>query len=34
MRNFSLDVLVDLIALIFFCADNNYGRETNQEETV
>jgi len=34
MRNFNLDVLIDLIALIFFCAENSYGRENNQEETA
>ncbi len=32
MKRFNLETLVDLIAIIFFMADNNYGRENNTEE--
>lgn len=33
MKNFGLDVLVDLIAMIFFCADNKYVKESNERES-
>ena len=32
MKRFNLETLVDLIAIIFFMADNNYGKENNTEE--
>ena len=34
MKNFNLETLIDLIAIIFFMADNSYGRETTTEETA
>lgn len=30
MKNFGLDVLIDLIAMIFFCADNKYVKKSNK----
>lgn len=32
MKRFNLETLVDLIAIIFFMADNSYGKENNTEE--
>lgn len=34
MKSFNLETLIDLIAIIFFMADNDYGREQNTEETA
>ncbi len=34
MKNFNLETLIDLIAIIFFMANNDYGKETNREETA
>ena len=32
MKSFNLETLIDLIAIIFFMADNNYGKENSTEE--
>lgn len=34
MKSFNLETLIDLIAIIFFMANNDYGREKNQEEAA
>ena len=34
MKNFNLETLIDLIAIIFFMADNQYGRESSSEESI
>ena len=34
MKNFNLETLIDLIAIIFFMADNDYGREHGSEDVA
>ena len=34
MKNFNLEILIDLIAMVFFFAENDYGRESSNEETA